>query len=133
MTKLQVISIIIAAIILVAIFGGSPMESLKKKQQEQSTKRLVAKIMKHNDPDYGKKPKAPPERTNGLDFGGDTSADKVPTDIAPGSTTKPYGTQKYQSGGTPQYQQIQPVQPASSSPVIVDDYYPPTVKPPATQ
>jgi len=146
MTRVHFIAIGIAAILLLIIFGHNPSKYFERKQMESANKNLVFRIMKHNDPNYGKKPKTPPPRVNGIDMGGDTSADKEAVDpsdnpsvgrayrppnhynVNPAVTTMG-GNPQYQQQQPRQYQQQIPQQPGpQAQPVapVGDGYYPPT-------
>jgi hypothetical protein len=81
MSKTTLITLAVVAIILLVVFGRGMPNFLEKKRLESMNKGLVYRIMKNNDPDFGKKPRKPPERTTGVDFGLDTTADKVPTEV----------------------------------------------------
>jgi len=141
MTKTHLIGIAVAAIVLLIIFGHNPSKYFEKKQMEATNRGLVNRIMKHNDPSFGKKSKTPPSRTSGVDFGADTSADKIPTDPLDSNArngaqarANPYrmGNNNYASPAAPRITglmppaQAQQPQTQPQAPVGGDDYYPPT-------
>ena len=153
MTKVHFISIGVIALILLVIFGHNPSKYFERKKMEAANKSLVYRIMKHNDPAFGKTVKAAPPRNTGIDIGGDTTEDKEAVDTsqsaysatrrgyrqpAPAAQFNP-GTQ-FNTGGVPaaddsagtrsqssqqyrQYQQPQSQQQPQAP--AADSYYPP--------
>lgn len=137
MTKMHWVLIAALVTLIIVLFGHNALEKYHKRAQIRSTQALVYKIMKKNDPMFGKRPKAVTDPSAGIQNGMDTSADKEDAEqIKNPYSPRGRGVQSGQYGGTAYTRRSvttqQPTTAGStgSNPPAGNDYYPPTVSAP---